>query len=402
MIRKTIHRLGALSALGHLFLFLLASGGAFAQIDGQKIFKDNCAMCHSLDSRVVGPALGDVHDRRDEKWIRSFISNSGQMIASGDETAKKLFEEYGKVAMPAYQNTLSEEQLTAVVGYLKTGNQAAAAAPVATGQQQGNQQAAATAAPEPFVWSKLPPELLIISGIIGLIFFLILVYIAIILSEFMPAAKETYEQPAHANSPVGKLVGLFSGDTTALTGKYADVVIEGHDYDGIHEFDNDLPPWWKYLFYATIVFSGVYLLHYHVFQSGLLQDEEYQFEMEQAALLHPNLLIGGDGAEEINFTALTDAVALESGHSLYMQNCAACHGQNGEGTIGPNLADEYWLHGGDINSIFKVIKYGVTSKGMVAWQGKLSQNQMLEVSSYILSLQGTNPEGGKGPQGEKL
>jgi cytochrome c oxidase cbb3-type subunit III len=250
--------------------------------------------------------------------------------------------------------------------------------------------------------SKLPPMVLVAGSIFGLILVLILVYIIFILADFMPVAKQTYEQPEYADSSVGKLVGLFTGDTTTLTGKYADVVIEGHDYDGIHEFDNDLPPWWKYLFYVTIVFSVGYMLHYHVLRSGSLQDEEYQFEMTQAALLHPNLLGGSGEEEDINLTALTDATALENGKNLYLQNCSACHGQQGEGTIGPNLADEYWIHGGDVNSIFKTIKYGVTSKGMVAWQGKLSKDQMLEVSSYILTMQGTNPPNAKAPQGEKL
>ncbi|HSI91419.1 MAG TPA: c-type cytochrome, partial [Adhaeribacter sp.] len=108
-----------------------------------------------------------------------------------------------------------------------------------------------------------------------------------------------------------------------------------------------------------------------------------------------------DPNAKTDYKVLTEASAIENGKALYAQNCAACHGQQGEGTVGPNLADEYWLHGGDVNDIFRTIKFGVTSKGMVAWDKKLSKDQILEVSSYILTLQGTNPPNGKAPQGEK-
>jgi cytochrome c oxidase cbb3-type subunit 3 len=176
--------------------------------------------------------------------------------------------------------------------------------------------------------------------------------------------------------------------------------MEDHSYDGIHEFDNDLPPWWKFMFYATAVFAVIYLFNFHVFHNGQLQTQEYETEMQQAALFHPS---GGAGNanEKTNYKALTDASKIEAGHAAFTQNCAACHGQKGEGVVGPNLTDEYWLHGGDVNEVFKTIKYGVTSKGMVAWQGKLSDDQILEVASYILSIQGTNPANAKAPQGEK-
>jgi cytochrome c oxidase cbb3-type subunit III len=143
----------------------------------------------------------------------------------------------------------------------------------------------------------------------------------------------------------------------------------------------------------------VYLFNYHVF-SGPLQLAEYEAEMQQAALLKP-ASGGGNANEKTDFKLLTDAARLEAGKAAYLQNCAACHGQSAEGMVGPNLTDEYWLHGGEVNAIFKTVKFGVTSKGMVAWQGKLSDDQILEVSSFIVSVQGTNPANAKAPQGEK-
>src|SRR5690606_36947530 len=94
--------------------------------------------------------------------------------------------------------------------------------------------------------------------------------------------------------------------------------------------------------------------------------------------------------------------ALEEAKTLYVQNCAACHGADGGGTVGPNLADEYWLHGGTVQDVFRVIKYGVQEKGMIPWQDKLNPEQIQIVASYILSLQGTTPASAKEPQGEKV
>ncbi|MDX5436562.1 MAG: c-type cytochrome, partial [Pontibacter sp.] len=201
------------------------------------------------------------------------------------------------------------------------------------------------------------------------------------------------------SSFAGRVLFLMRGDATVVTGKAKDEIHSNHDFDGIQEYDNDLPPWWKYMFYVSIVFAIGYMLHFHVFNSGLSQQQEYELEMQQAALFAASA--ENDPNAVTNFEVLTDAAALESGKSVFMTNCAACHGQEGQGTVGPNLTDEYWLHGGDVNEIFKTIKFGVPAKGMVPWQGKLTKDQILEVSSYILSLQGTNPANAKEPQGEK-
>jgi cytochrome c oxidase cbb3-type subunit 3 len=235
----------------------------------------------------------------------------------------------------------------------------------------------------------------------GLLLVTMLGFLLIVFIQALPLLFHFYDHPARQNTAMARFIGLFRGDTTTLTGKARDILMEDHSYDGIHEFDNDLPPWWKAMFYATVVFAVIYLFNYHVFQNGPLQIQEYETEMQQAALLHPGDLTG-NANEKTDYKLLTEAPRLEAGHAAFTQNCAACHGQKAEGVVGPNLTDEYWLHGGDVNAIFKTIKYGVTSKGMVAWQGKLSDDQILEVTSYILSVKGTNPPNAKAPQGEKV
>lgn len=103
---------------------------------------------------------------------------------------------------------------------------------------------------------------------------------------------------------------------------------------------------------------------------------------------------------EENVTALTDPAEIAEGKNIFLTNCATCHGKEGQGGAGPNLTDDYWLHGGGIKNVFKTIKYGVPQKGMIAWETQLSPKQIQQVASYILTLRGTNPPGAKEPQGE--
>lgn len=271
-------------------------------------------------------------------------------------------------------------------------------------------------------------------------------------------------------------------------GKTKDVLLD-HDYDGIKELDNDLPPWWLWMFYITIFWAAIYLLHYHVFKTGKSQIVKYQQEInpnwkppakgQQDSYLGilpkyrspyyspqgdvtPKILdqfstyIGPDiGFDDLikeamlradadnleklkaafpdlyaevtsssgpitakaktaargtmakkaptkQYTALTDKASLVKGKQIFMKNCATCHGKLGEGGIGPNLTDAYWLHGGSIDDIVHTIKVGVPAKGMISWQPVLKEDQILQVASYILTLYGTNPPNAKKPQGEKV
>ncbi|MDX1938579.1 MAG: cbb3-type cytochrome c oxidase N-terminal domain-containing protein [Flavihumibacter sp.] len=175
----------------------------------------------------------------------------------------------------------------------------------------------------------------------------------------------------------------------------------GHDYDGIRELDNRLPPWWLYGFYVSIVFAGIYLYRYHVKESAPLSSEEFAIAMKQAeAQKEAYLKKAANKVDETTVKLLTGTGELASGKTVYTNNCVACHGQNGEGGVGPNLTDDYWLAGGSVQDVFKTIKYGRQEKGMRSWKDDLSPMQIAQVASYIKSLHGTTPAKGKEPQGE--
>lgn len=176
-----------------------------------------------------------------------------------------------------------------------------------------------------------------------------------------------------------------------------------HDFDGIKELNNPIPFWFNLLFYGTIVIGFVYLLVFHVFETGALQAKEYDNEVAQAEIdKQAYIKMAGNLIDENSVVLLTDAAKIKEGAELFTSKCAVCHGDKGQGNVGPNLTDEYWLHGGDVHSVFKTIKYGVPSKGMVAWQNSMNGAQIQALTSFIHTLQGTNPAGAKEPQGEKM
>lgn len=174
-----------------------------------------------------------------------------------------------------------------------------------------------------------------------------------------------------------------------------------HDFDGIKELNNKIPPWFMAIFYATIIWSVIYMVDFHILGSGNVQEDEYAEEVRIAEMEREILNRSGSLVNEETVTMLNDDIALASGKDIFIKSCAACHGMGGEGLVGPNFADDYWIHGGGIKNIFKTVKYGVPQKGMISWQTQLDPTQMQEVSSYIITLRGTNPPNQKGPEGKK-
>ncbi len=170
-------------------------------------------------------------------------------------------------------------------------------------------------------------------------------------------------------------------------------LIKDHEYDGIKELDNDLPPWWKWLFILTIVFAVVYLVRLFVFQSDdLIQNSEYKAEM---ANFKPK--------EAIPFEVilLTDEISLAAGKETWTKICSVCHLMDGGGLVGPNMTDKYWIHGNKVNDLFNTVTTGYPDKGMISYKEQLSPKQRLEVTSYILTkIQGTTPITPKAPQGD--
>jgi len=174
----------------------------------------------------------------------------------------------------------------------------------------------------------------------------------------------------------------------------------GHDFDGIRELNNPTPPWWKWGFYFSIGFAVVYLWVYHVSHSAPLQLEELAIaEAKAEAARREYLANAANNIDENNVELLTDPADIAGGQQLYAANCTACHGAAGQGMVGPNLTDAYWLHGGKVNQVFRTIKYGVPEKGMKAWKDDFSPRQIAQLASFIKTLQGTNPPDAREPQG---
>lgn len=178
-------------------------------------------------------------------------------------------------------------------------------------------------------------------------------------------------------------------------------ILLSHDYDGIKELDNDLPPWWTKLFYACIVFAFIYLAKYHIFGHDD-QTKEFETEMAEAKLaVEEYKKTAKDLIDAETVTLLTDAGDIAAGKTIFETNCVACHRPDAGGAIGPNLTDDHWILGGGIKNVFHTItEGGRDGKGMVAWKGTLKPSEIQQVASYVLSLQGTNPKDPKPAEGE--
>ena len=178
-------------------------------------------------------------------------------------------------------------------------------------------------------------------------------------------------------------------------------LILDHNYDGIRELDNKLPPWWVYLFYATILFGVVYLARFHVFND---YDQALEYEMEVAeaqAAIEAYRKTAKDLVDVNTVTLLTDASDLNAGKAIFETNCVVCHMADGGGGIGPNLTDQHWILGGGIKNVFRTISEGGRDgKGMIAWKQTLKPAEMAQVASYVLSFQGTTPANPKAPEGD--
>lgn len=180
-----------------------------------------------------------------------------------------------------------------------------------------------------------------------------------------------------------------------------ELLLLDHNYDGIRELDNKLPPWWLYLFYGCVLFGAGYLVRYEIL-GGDNQETELRKEIAQAkADVAKYMLTAPDMMDENKVIKLTDAANLAKGKTIFTTNCAACHRADGGGQIGPNLTDDHWIFGGSIKNLFHTITNGGRDgKGMVAWKASLKPTEIQQVASYILSLQGTNPKDPKAPDGD--
>ena len=217
-------------------------------------------------------------------------------------------------------------------------------------------------------------------------------------TELLPEKKASLKERS-------ALVGWWSGlhkkiFTKAVpVEKEADVMLD-HDYDGIKELDNALPPWWRYGFYITIGVAFVYLLNFHVFGIGLNPTQEYSAEIESARIKKEIYEANNKDRIDEKNVPMAAADGIQAGKALFESNCVACHLKDGGGTVGPNLTDDYWIHKGSLNDIYNTIKVGYADKGMQSWSGTFTPKQISYLASYIKTLKGTKPAVPKAPQGE--
>lgn len=257
--------------------------------------------------------------------------------------------------------------------------------------------AATEAAPAPAFISGIPTnDFYLISGFIILELIIILslaIYIRILL-------KILRAKPVVEGIPEVKKSWFWDEFNAAVPVEKEKDLLLDHDYDGIRELDNSLPPWWKYGFYLTIIVGVIYIARFHITGDGLSQEQEYLAEMQKgeedkAAYLAQS----ANNVDENTVVYLSDGASLASGKDLFVKNCAACHLADGGGSVGPNLTDAYWIHSGGIKDIFKSIKYGWQEKGMKSWKDDFSPKQIQEIASFVKSLQGTKPAAPKAAQG---
>ncbi|MEO7308218.1 MAG: cbb3-type cytochrome c oxidase N-terminal domain-containing protein [Ferruginibacter sp.] len=181
--------------------------------------------------------------------------------------------------------------------------------------------------------------------------------------------------------------------------KEADILLD-HDYDGIKELDNALPPWWKYGFYITIGIALIYLLNFHVLGIGLNPAQEYNAEMEKARIEKEVYEANNKDRIDENNVPMANTDGIKAGQLLFEANCVACHLKDGGGMVGPNLTDDYWLHKGSLNDIYNTIKVGYPDKGMQPWGSMFSPKEISFLAGFIKSLKGSKPASPKAQQGE--
>jgi cytochrome c oxidase cbb3-type subunit III len=229
-----------------------------------------------------------------------------------------------------------------------------------------------------------------------LVIFALSIYIHILIRSLRSVPEAEMK-----GKPVAKKSWFWDKFNAAATIENEKDVLLDHNYDGIQELDNSLPPWWKYGFYLTIVVAVIYLYRFHISHDGLSSQQEFMAEMqkgeeEKAAYLAKS----ANNVDENNVVLLTSADEIAKGKDIFVKNCAPCHVADGGGNVGPNLTDDYWLHGGSIKDVFKSIKYGWQDKGMKSWKDDFSPKEIQELASFVKSLKGTHPAAPKAAQGE--
>lgn len=226
---------------------------------------------------------------------------------------------------------------------------------------------------------------------------------SILFKGLKPEAQERYlaSEALRKENSFGKLKTTYKNMLGSKSMEQEDEIVLDHNYDGIKELDNTLPPWWVYMFYATIVFAVVYLVRYEVF-GDTNQAQEYEIAVAEAKVAIAEYKRTAKDLVDVNTVELlTEASDLSAGKAIFAANCVACHKADGGGGIGPNLTDANWILGGGIKNVFNTISEGGRDgKGMVAWKTDLKPAEMAQVASYLLGFEGTTPADPKAAEGD--
>ena len=244
-------------------------------------------------------------------------------------------------------------------------------------------------------WLKVENSDLYLMACVNLILISVLFYLRKMFKNLMELTKKQEEIVTVEEFKTLKKLNKVLGDVVPIEEEHT--ILMHHEYDGIRELDNNLPPWWVWMFVLTVIFAVGYMFNYHVFKTGDLQVVEYQKDMKRAdkekqAYLDKMSM----NVDETNATLMTDPADLSVGKTLFETNCISCHEAKGQGNIGPNLTDDNWIYGGDIKDLFKTINTG-TPNGMPAHSSKFNPVQIQQVGSFVLSLPYT---AGKPPVGD--
>jgi len=188
---------------------------------------------------------------------------------------------------------------------------------------------------------------------------------------------------------------------TAATEVPADQVLD-HEYDGIREYDNPMPGWWKALFWASVLFSVGYVFWYHVAERGTSVAQEFADDVASANAVAAARAMRETVSEASLTQLMADAGMMQNAAGLFGQKCKPCHADQGQGNIGPNLTDRYWIHGqGNLMDIHQTVSNGVLAKGMPAWSKQLTPVELKQLVAYVGTLRGSNVPG-KAPEGAEV
>lgn len=353
--------------------------------DGAKLFKQNCAACHKIDKKSVGPMLKGVKAKWEEageaEMLYEWIANPNDLYESGKSKMAAATWDFSPAAMSPMPH-LTKEEIDAIFSYVENPPVKKEPAKTDTDELVDN------------ITIKSSPSMSngTLAFLLTIIAFLLIALLVIANGVRALRNKDNTEQIEYDEEGFGFL-------TKAVAIENEDTIMLDHEYDGIRELDNVLPPWWLWMFYATIIFAIIYWGMYQTFKVWPLQEEAYEIEMaktEKEVYEYKkanNLLIT---AETVTF--LTDEADLAAGKNMYDGTCKVCHMADGEGSVGPNLTDKYWLYGGTAGDMFISISEG-RENGMPEHKSKFNEKQIQQIVSYINSFEYKE---GKAPEGELM